>query len=388
MMGERLKVLCVDDDANLLEGLEETLEVDYDVYTALNGPKALELLERKGPFQVMICDMRMPEMDGAEVLGHVRKLAPDTMRILLTGQTDLEGAIAAVNRGQIFRFLIKPCPAPQLNGAVRAAVLQHKLASAEKALLEQTLRGAVKVLTDVLALTSPKAFGRATRIKQLAHELSEHVYPSQRWQIELAAMLTHLGWVSLPHETVDKLHARVPLTDAEKAMVARAPEVAEELIANIPRLEVVRGMLALYARNPSRLAPAPEDLVGVGARILRLAVDFETLESDGLAPAAAIATLRGRGFYDHALLEILAAAHGGAATSGTIRELPLRALERGMIIAADVRLMNGALLVGRGYEVTTGFLERAKNFGPGGVVEPIRVLEPAAPVAAQRSAVR
>lgn len=124
MKTDHVKVLCIDDDPNVLEGLEETLEVDYEVVTALNGPRALDVIERKGPFQVVICDMRMPEMDGAELLIHMRKAAPDAVRILLTGQTDMESAIAAVNRGQIFRFLIKPCPPPQLLGAVRAAVLQ------------------------------------------------------------------------------------------------------------------------------------------------------------------------------------------------------------------------------------------------------------------------
>jgi CheY-like chemotaxis protein len=386
MTRERVKVLCVDDEARVLESLEETLELDYDVTTALNGPRALELLERKGPFTVVISDMRMAEMDGAELLAHVRKLAPDTLRILLTGQADLESALAAVNRGQIFRFLVKPCPPPQLLGAVRAAVLQHKLVSAEKVLLEQTLRGAVKVLTDVLALTSPKAFGRAQRIKQLAQEISTQVHPAQQWQIELAAMLTQLGYVSLPHEVVDKLHARQPLTESERAMVARAPQVAEELIANIPRLEVVRGMLALYPRLPLRTAAPFEDLVGVGARILRVAVDYEALERDGLDDAAIVPTMRGRaGVYDPALLDLIGSLHGGAASRGTIKELPLRDLVAGMVVAADVRLGSGQLLVGRGFEVTTGFLERARNFGPGAIVEPIRVLVPPGAEAPRRA---
>jgi CheY-like chemotaxis protein len=378
MTVERVKVLCVDDDANVLESLGDSLEDDYEVVTALNGPRALELLDRKGPFTVVISDMRMPEMDGAELLGHVRKQSPDSVRILLTGQTDLEGAIAAVNRGHIFRFLVKPCPPPQLLGAVRAAVLQYKMATAEKVLLEQTLRGAVKVLFDVLALSSPRAFGRATRIKRLAQDLAEIVPPGQRWQIEVAAMLTHLGWVSFPAEIVDKLDGRAPLDAAEQAIVARAPQVAEGLIANIPRLEVVRGMLALYPQTPSRTAPQKDDLVGLGARILRLAVDFEALESDGLSAADAIATLRGRGAHDAALLDILAERHGGDPRCAVIRELPLRALVEGMTLADDVRLKNGTLLVRRGYEITHGFLECARNFGPGAVHEPIRIVERAA----------
>jgi hypothetical protein len=155
-------------------------------------------------------------------------------------------------------------------------------------------------------------------------------------------------------------------------MVARAPHLAEQLIGSIPRLEAVRGILALHLQPPARISAAQDELVSVGARILRLAVEYEALESEGLAPAAAIATLRGRGFHDAALLDVLAA-HRGADRRRAIRELPLRGLTEGMVLAADVRLRNGALLVGRGYEITHGFLERARNLGAGAVIEPIRV---------------
>ncbi len=88
-------------------------------------------------------DMRMPGMDGATVLTRARAVQPDTVRVLLTGQADMEDAVAAVNDGNIFRFLIKPCPRPVLVRALTDAVDQHRMITAERVLLERTLRGSV-----------------------------------------------------------------------------------------------------------------------------------------------------------------------------------------------------------------------------------------------------
>jgi DNA-binding NtrC family response regulator len=160
------RVLCVDDEPNVLEGLRRQLRRHFSVATANGGILALEVLEREGPFAVVVSDMRMPEMDGAAFLGRVREQAADTVRVLLTGQADLDATIAAVNEANIFRFLTKPCPTESLITALNAAVEQHRLIMAERVLLEQTLHGSVKALTDILGLANPTAFGRAARAKK------------------------------------------------------------------------------------------------------------------------------------------------------------------------------------------------------------------------------
>ena len=103
-------ILCVDDDANLLEGLKRQLRKQFTLETALSGEAGLVVVKEDGPFAVVVSDMRMPGMNGARFLAQVRAMAPDTVRILLTGQTDIQDAIVAVNEGHIFRFLTKPCP--------------------------------------------------------------------------------------------------------------------------------------------------------------------------------------------------------------------------------------------------------------------------------------
>src|SRR5258708_16503225 len=107
------RILCVEDEPGIVEGLAVKLRRDYRVLAANGGNSALQLLKDKGAPAVIISDMRMPGMDGATLLKHVKQLYPETTRILLTGEPGRDAAIAAVNEGQIFPFLTKPCPPHQ-----------------------------------------------------------------------------------------------------------------------------------------------------------------------------------------------------------------------------------------------------------------------------------
>jgi response regulator RpfG family c-di-GMP phosphodiesterase len=375
----RLRILSVDDEPNVLEGLSLHLRRRYDVVTATSGAAALELLEKDRTIAVVISDMRMPNMDGAAFLAKARQSYPLVVRMLLTGQADMQSAISAVNDGQIFRFLTKPCPPPQLLAAADAAAEQYRLVTAERVLLEQTLHGSVRILSEVLSLASPLAFGRANRLKALVTGLAEKLEVSERWPVEIAAMLSQLGSISLPEEVAEKLHAGLALEEAEQKMVDRVPDVTEQLLGNIPRLELVRGILMRFAKAQRADESLPDDpvkrTIELGARLLRVAYDYDVLEAQGFASQRAIDTLRGRTHrYDAAMLTKLSELRAGVTAREELRELPLAALREGMVLVDDLRLLNGALLAARGHEITAGFLQRAKNFRPGSVKEPVRVM--------------
>ena len=99
------KILCVDDESSALEGYQRILHGQFEVSTAVSGAQGLAILQKWGPFAVVISDMRMPGMNGAEFLALVRERAPETVRMLLTGYSDMNAAIDAVNRGRILQFL-------------------------------------------------------------------------------------------------------------------------------------------------------------------------------------------------------------------------------------------------------------------------------------------
>src|SRR5690606_31553364 len=185
----------------------------------------------------------------AEFLARARELRPDAVRVLLTGRADLDAAVAAVNEGQIFRFLTKPCPPPTLLRAVEAAAEQHRLITAERTLLDQTLRGAVRTLTDLLALMSPHAMGRAARMKALASAVASELGIRDLWEIEVAAMLSQVGAVTLPPEIAEKLFSGAPLGPDEQRLVDGVPAVSASLISHIPRLEGVARTIAALKPN-------------------------------------------------------------------------------------------------------------------------------------------
>jgi len=128
----RPRILCVDDEPRVLEGLQRVLYKDYDVFTALGSEAALACLDPGEPFAVVMSDMQMPGMSGAALLVEMRRRAPDTVRLLLSGQGHVGPTEQAANEGHIFRFLTKPCPPETLLRALADAVSQYRLLTAEK----------------------------------------------------------------------------------------------------------------------------------------------------------------------------------------------------------------------------------------------------------------
>ena len=165
------KILLVDDESNILDGYRRSLSKEFLMETAQGGKEALALATEKGPYAVVVSDMRMPGMDGVQLLSHIKTIAPDTIRVMLTGNADMDTAVNAINEGSIFRFLNKPCSKEVMARTITAALVQYRLVTAEKQLLEQTLGGTLQVLTQVLSLVNPAAFGRAERARRYIHHI-------------------------------------------------------------------------------------------------------------------------------------------------------------------------------------------------------------------------
>ena len=370
-----VRILCVDDEPRVLEGLSLHLRRKYDVVTAESGADGLQAIKDKGPFAVVLSDMRMPRMDGTVFLKAVREMAPDTVRMLLTGQADLQSTIDAVNKGQIFRFLTKPCPSQQLMGAFEAATEQYRLVMAERVLLEQTLHGSIKALTDILALSNPVAFGSATRIKQYAGDLARHLGIGDWWQIEVAAMLSQLGSITLPEGTAKKYYYGQELDNDEIKMIQKLPRITQDLIGNIPRLETVCEILTNQFRDCDKSSGA--DDVIYKSQVLKIAVDFDQLVNTGSTEQDAIDRMHGKkSCYDCKILEAFAYLRGVTNERETIREIRLWSINLGMVLVDDVTLDSGVVLATRGYEVNEGFIECIHNLKHRISSDKVRVVMP------------
>ncbi|HVH45562.1 MAG TPA: HD domain-containing phosphohydrolase [Labilithrix sp.] len=378
MTSPKPKILLVDDEPQILEGLGRGLRSSLDVRTAHSGPLGLEVLAREPDIAIIMSDMRMPVMNGTAFLAKAKALAPDTVRLLLTGQADMEDAIGAINEGNIFRFLKKPCPPDLMRAALGDAVKQHRLIMAERLLLEQTLRGAVQTLCDTLALANHEIFGLGMRVKRVASNLAAKVGGTPLWQIEVAAMLCQLGAMTIPPAVHERRVRGEVLVPSEREMFERVPAVTDQLLAHIPRLEAVRDIIR-HSRAGFDFNEATDSQsrtgfdIPFGARILKVALDFEELKTAGLSPDKAIERMRSQAeSYDAVVLDALEELY--VKTETTIIEIPVTRLLEGMIIGADVVTKNGTLLVARGHEVTPGLVRRLENFGASLGQETVQVI--------------
>lgn len=364
------RIVCVDDEPRILKGLQRRLARHYEVATAESGAEALELLRAGEEFQVIVSDMRMPGMTGAEFLAKARQEFPDTVRILLTGQSDLNDAIAAVNQGSIFRFLSKPCPPEVLMPALADATEQFRLVRAERELLEGTLRGAVAVLTEILGIKDPAAVNRGTRLKRYVRQLAAALGIDEAWDFEVAAMLSEIGYAVVPGDIVDRARAGETLSAGEQQLLDSHSAVASQVLAHIPRLENVAAMVGALGGNGDTQAGSR---VAEGTRLLRAVMDYDHWVESGLAGGAAVAELRRSGAHDEEILrgiDQLALASGGYVA----KRLNVCDLVSGVILGADLYATDGRLLLTEGTELSAAARTRIEHYASHvGVREPVLV---------------
>jgi response regulator RpfG family c-di-GMP phosphodiesterase len=370
------KVLFVDDEENILHSIKRDLRKRFTIYTAGSGAEALDILKKEGPFAVIVADMRMPLMDGIQLLGSVKDQYPETVRLMLTGNADQETAIEAVNKGQIFRFLNKPCPISTLAISIALAQRQYRLITAEKELLDKTLKGSITVLSEILSLASPIAFSSGLRMKPVVVAIAEKLQLPNIWQFEIAALMSQIGCITLPPETLNKVYAGQKLEAQEEAMYRDHPHVGSKLLEKIPRMETVAAIIA-HQLLPYASFAEYKDLkeeVCLGAQILKLCTDLDSLLHRGSPRSAALHNLQNRtAEYNPLLLNILTEIKlipgSEQLVSAYIRDLSV-----GMIAEQDIMALNGVLIAPKGQEVTWSLIKGLKNFSQQvGIKEPILV---------------
>lgn len=374
------KVLLVDDEINVLQAFMRHLRKDFHISTAISGMEGLRLLEEEGPFAVVVSDLRMPAMDGIQFLSRVRERYPETVRMMLTGHADLNAAIEAINSGQVFRFMVKPCSVENLRANIQEALELYKLRQAEKELLENTLRGAIKVMTEILELVNPEAFGRSRRIAELAKSIGMRMNLKEVWEIETAALLSQIGWVIIPPALVLKLYGGESLTPEESQIYEMHPIIGSELISKIPRLEGIAKIIA-YQEKGYDGSGIPKDQVKgeeipLGARILKVVIDFDTYKLRTNDENKAIALMKlDPNRYDPLVFKILEEFVVDTTKEEVVEiEVTLDELKEGMLLAEDIRTKKGQLLITKGNTVTAPLIERLKNFAVNvGIREPILV---------------
>jgi hypothetical protein len=320
-------------------------------------------------------------MNGAEFLAEARRIAPDTVRMILSGQSDLDAAIAAVNDGRIFRFLTKPCTGDALRAAVEAGVAQHRLVQAEQELLGKTLQGIVETLTDILGIANPMARQRTSRVRQYAAAIAAALRIDMPWDLRLATLLSQLGCITLPAGLLDRLYAGETLDPAEQQQYARHPEVAAQLVARIPRLGTVADMIGRQLA-PADFAALPPDVgawdpATLSTVILQVATSLDERLIAGEQPATALRHLQAvMPGLPAPIVEAIRAVHQHSAYMDTVF-MAVGELSPGMVVDEDVLATDGTTLLARGDELTREQLTALRGGEREAVSPRIRVLIPA-----------
>lgn len=359
------KLLFVDDDPNVLTFYEDYFQRGFCVDTALDGEAALNALREHGPYAVIIADMNMPEMNGIELLMRAKEVAPETVRIMITADTEQQTAMRAINQGHIFQFLTKPCPPDVLLGTVQNGIRQYQLIVAEREVLEQTLNGSIKVLTDILSMVEPHAFGQGQKVRDRIRSLVQFLGLVETWELEIAAMLCQIGYVTIPATVVQKLHANATLSQVEKGLLTRVPEFGHELLNSIPRLQSVAKMIYFQDKNFDGTGfPFDQEVNGeeipLGSRLLRIITDMVELESKGATKVQALTQLKQRaGCYDPKLLETALSCFISEKQG---RAVAMKDLRVGHVLLSSIETLEGVLVVPAGTRISPLLLKKLDNF--------------------------
>jgi len=374
-------ILFVDDDPRILKSFQRTLSKEFKISLAESPAAALKMLAEQGPFAVLVTDMKMPEMNGIELLSRARKISPDTVRILLTGHADQQTAIDAVNTGEVFRFLTKPCDSETMTPILRAATRQYQLVISERELLEQTLTGTVGVLSQILTLINPVAQGKANRLRLYSRHLAKALQVEEVWLIEIAAMLSQLGCLTIPPEVITRQLAGGVLKEQERAMVEKHPRLAGKLLVQIPRLETVVEIIAAQEKSAGEirtLFPEPgQEKLSLFCRILQVACGLDRLIMSGQPPKIALLMmLRDEETFDPSLVRLLEQ-YPFDLQNMVRMKVVARELTTQMTLDEDVLTSQGVLLAAKGQRVSTAILSGILNYAETiGIMEPFAVLVP------------
>lgn len=372
------RVLFVDDEPRILDGLRRSLHGHYDFDTATSGLEGLALIDAATtPYAVVVSDMMMPAMTGAEFLTRAHAASPDTVQMILSGEAELGSTIAVVNDGNLFRFLTKPCAAEAMTRALDAALAQNRLVHSERELLDHTLNGAVEVLTELMSATNPAEFNRTERVKAIIGTLLLKLTVADPWELRIAAMLGQVGLMAVPASVIAQVRAGDEVSPEAAEIYRSHPSLGADLIRRIPRLQNVAEWVAA---QPVTMADATAAVVDppeapVTAHEVYVTVMAFTAGADaGLSPRRVHTALAACRHYRKDLLDDVLAAYELSVVRRP-RQVKGTQLTVGMQVEQDVLTTTGLVLIRAGETLTESMAIRLRHFASGvGVIEPINVL--------------
>jgi response regulator RpfG family c-di-GMP phosphodiesterase len=304
---------------------------------------------------------------------------------MLTGNADQHTASVAVNNAGVFRFVNKPCSIEDIIFVIDDALEQYRLLIAEKELLQNTLSGSIKVLTDLLSFLNPTSFGSTLNYREIIRSVTSKLGIVNSWDIELAMMLSDIGTFMVPKELLEKEKQNQLLKETEIKILERIPETGKKLISNIPRLEKVAEAIYYSKKNYDGSGFPKDDISGeaisISARIIHILKDYDRYLKLKEFPEYAFEMLEiKKNLYDPNILEVvkevlnLKKLNEVSKIETKIFEVTTKQLFPGQIILEDIYTNDEVLLVKKGTEISETMIHRIANYGAiSGIRAPILV---------------
>ena len=350
------KVLLVDDEVNILNSYRRTLRNHFAFDVANSGAQALQMLSKDPNYAVIVSDMQMPNMNGIELLKKTKEISPNTVRMMLTGNADQKTAIDAVNIGDIFRFINKPCPPATLAQNITAGIKQYNLIISEKVLLNQTLKGVINVLNEVLTVVNPNIYSHITKLKKYMMNLAKALKLPKTWWFEPMIQLSQLGYIMFPGHDAVSANSQNKMQLNDRKLIEKHPLLSSDLICRIPRLKNIAHII-LYQEKCFNGDGVPFDNVKgeeipYAARMLKIVLDYMRYKNEGVSNEQAFMKLEThKEFYDPKILAIFESTLDIQDRSS--QELvKLTELTDNMVIQESLQTRAGLLVAAKGQEVT------------------------------------
>ena len=342
---KKYKILFVDDDYRLLKSFQRVLSKRFSVSIATDAVSALAILKEEQDFSLVISDYKMPIMNGVDLLSNLKNNYPHIVRILLTGYADLNVALEAVNEGNIFRILQKPCPPTAMAKAIMDGIEIHEQIQAQHKLLESTVQESLGLFGDLISLVKPEVYGRITRILPYVRHIAGEMCPRKIWEVVTGARLSMLGFITLPDNIVQKDLQGIKLTAHEQKQFNKHPAFSASFIAKIPRMNHVADTIAYQEKKFDGSGVPKDDVkkrdIPLGARILKACLDLDRHVCSGMSHGEALNALsENEHWYDPDILGYLFVALGDCPVLNE-REIFLNGLEPGMILTEDILARKG-----------------------------------------------
>ncbi len=362
-------ILFIDENETVLKSLPAKELADCELRLATSYSEAGRILSGKREVALLVAELNLNGEDGTAFLAAAKKGSPNTIRMVLTAADRFKDALDALNRGQAYKYIPKPCAPEDLLKEIRGGLDRHEEMRKERQAMRSTLMGSVKALADILDLVNPEAMGFARRIKENVLATGKALKVKSPWRLELAVMLSHIGCVALPSEIITKMDKGQSLSPEEKQIFGMHPSIACSLLENIDQMADVANIIRHQHDTVNDGQP-------LEARIIKAALDLDRMQRKG-APAEKILEVmrKKKDTYDP---KVVAAMLGIATMTQTesCRNLSVDELEEGMVMAEDMVNNEGAKLLLRGQALSKASLMRLKAFHVSlGVIEPVVVMD-------------